>query len=154
MPFVESIVRNYLNHFRSIESYQRFDSTCVSLIDLFLLNECHLLKSLENDLCHRMENLLEIFSGIERSSSNTDLFIRSILYDSNSLMTNFVENYDFALENLCKMTSNNVNLRFIRRRKQLIQVMRLEQTRKQNEDLVFHVSDFVKLKKVFYLMYI
>jgi len=128
MPFVESIVRNYLTHFRSIDSYQRLDSTCVSLIDLFLLIECHLLKSLENDLCHRMENLLEIFSGIEKSSSNTDLFIRSILYDSNSLMTNFVENYGFALENLCKMTSNNVNLRFIRRRKQLIQVMRLEQT--------------------------
>jgi hypothetical protein len=154
MPFVESIVRNYLTHFRSIDSYQRLDSTCVSLIDLFILIECHLLKSSENDLCHRMENLLEIFSGIERSSSNTDLFIRSILYDSNSLMTNFVKNYGLALENLCKMTSNNVNLRFIRRRKQFIQVMRLEQTRKQNEDLIFHVSDFVKLKKVFYLMYI
>jgi hypothetical protein len=96
MPFVESIVRNYLTHFRSIDSYQRLDSTCISLIDLFILIECHLLKSSENDLCHRMENLLEIFSGIEISSSATDLFIRSILYHSNSVMTIFFRELWFS----------------------------------------------------------
>jgi hypothetical protein len=41
------------------------------------------------------------------------------------------------------MTSNNVNLRFIRRRKQFIQVLRLERTRKQDDNLVVNVSDFV-----------
>jgi len=87
-----------------------------------------------------MENLLEIFSGINNSSINIELFIHEILYDSNSIMENFVINYGLALEHLCKTISNNVNLRFIRRQKQIIQVMRLEQSRKQDDDLVFHVS--------------
>jgi hypothetical protein len=60
-------------------------------------------------------------------------------------MTNFVTNYGLALEHLCNTTSNNVNLKFIRRRKQIIQVMHLEQSRKQDtDDLVVHVSYFVK----------
>ncbi len=62
------------------------------MIDLFIMIERHLLKSSANSLCNGMENLLEVCSGIEISSSATDLFIRSILYDSNSVMTNFVEN--------------------------------------------------------------
>jgi len=142
MLLVESIVRSYLTHLRSIYSYQRFNSTCSSLIDLFILIECHFLKTLENNLCTQMEHLLEIFSGIEIPSSNTDSFIRSILYDSNSIISNFVTNYGLALEHLSKTTSNYLNLRFIRRRKQIIQVMRLEQARKQDDNLVFHVSLF------------
>ena len=140
MLLVESIVRSYLTHLRSIYSYKRLHSISSSLIDLFVSNELHLLQTLENDLCNRMEYLLEVFAGIEISSSNMDSFCRSILYDTNSTITNFVTNYGLALENLSKSTSNNVNLRFIRRRKQLIQVMRLEQARRQDDDLVFHVS--------------
>jgi len=140
MLLVESIIRSYLTHLRSIYSYQRIHSTCLSLIDLFILIESHLLKTIENDLSIRMENLLEIFSGINNSSINIELFIHEILYDSNSIMENFVINYGLALEHLCKTISNNVNLRFIRRQKQIIQVMRLEQSRKQDDDLVFHVS--------------
>ena len=87
-----------------------------------------------------MEHLLEVLAGIEIPSINTESFIHSILYDLNSTMTNFVANYGAALKHLCKMTSNSVNVRFIRRRKQFIQVMRLEQARKQDDDLVFHVS--------------
>jgi hypothetical protein len=87
-----------------------------------------------------MENLLEIFSGINSPLTNIESFIHEILYDSNSIMENFVINYGLALEHLCKTTSNNINLRFIRRQKQIIQVMRLEQSRKQDDDLVFHVS--------------
>ncbi len=137
---VESIVRSYLTHLRSIYSYQPVHSTCLSLIDLFIFIECHLLKTIENDLSIRMENLLEIFSGINSPLTNIESFIHEILYDSNSIMENFVINYGLALEHLCKTTSNNVNLRFIRRQKQIIQVMRLEQSRKQDDDLVFHVS--------------
>jgi len=140
MLLVESIIRSYLTHLRSIYSYQRIHSTCLSLIDLFILIESHLLKIIENDLSIRMENLLEIFSGIDNSLTNIESFIHQILYDSNSTIANFVNNYGLALEHLCKTTSNNVNLRFIRRRKQIIQVMRLEQSRKQDDDLVFHVS--------------
>ncbi len=137
---VESIVRSYLTHLRSIYSYQPVHSTCLSLIDLFIFIECHLLKIIENDLSIRMENLLEIFSGINSPLTNIESFIHEILYDSNSIMENFVINYGLALEHLCKTTSNNINLRFIRRQKQIIQVMRLEQSRKQDDDLVFHVS--------------
>ena len=154
MVLVESTVRSYLTHFSSIHPYQHLDTACVSLIDLFIKIECHLLQSLKNDLCNKMEYLLEVFAGIEISSSKTDSFIRSILYDSSSTMKNFVKNYGLALENLSKMTSNDVDLRFIRRRKQFIQVMRLERTRKQNDDLGFQVSDFVTMNQVFYLMYI
>ena len=141
MLLVESIVRSYLTHLRSIYSYQPLHSTYSSLIDLFVFNEYHLLQILENQLCNRMEYLLEVLAGIEIPSSNIESFIRSILYDKNSTITNFVTNYGLALENLSKTTSNNVNLRFIRRRKQFIQVMRLEQTRRQDDDLVFHVSE-------------
>jgi hypothetical protein len=137
---VESIIRSYLTHLRSIYSYQNVHSTCLSLIDLFIYIEYHFLQKLEHDLCIQMENLLEIFSGIEIPSLNIETFIHSILYDSNSIIANFVNNYGLALEHLSKTTSNNVNLRFIRRRKQFIEVMRLEQTRKQDDDLGFHVS--------------
>jgi hypothetical protein len=149
---VESIVHSHLTHLRSIYSYQPVHSTFSSIIDLFVFIECHLLKTLENDLCVRMEHLLEVFDGIESLSSNAELFIRSILYDSNSIITNFVDNYGVALEHLCKTTSTNVNLRFIRRRKQFIEVMRLEQTRKQEtDDLTFHVSYFFqKINRIFY----
>jgi hypothetical protein len=142
MLLVESIVRSYLTHLRSIYSYKSLHSTSSSLIDLFVSNELHFLQTLENDLCNRMEYLLEVFAGIQISSSNIDSFIHSILYDYNSTITNFVTNYGAALQNLSKSTSNNVNLRFIRRRKQFIQVMRLEQARKQDDELVFHVSHF------------
>jgi len=140
MLLVESIIRSYLTHLRSIYSYQHFHSTYSSLIDLFIFIECHLLKTIENDSSIRMENLLEIFSGIDSPLTNIESFIHEILYDSNSTMTNFVTNYGLALEHLCKTTSNNVDLKFIRRRKQIIEVMRLEQARKQDDDLVFHVS--------------
>jgi hypothetical protein len=140
MLLVESIIRSYLTHLRSIYSYQHVDSTCSSLIDLFIYLECHLLKTLANNLCIQMEDLLEIFTGIEIPTSETESFICSILYDKNSTMTNFVINYGVALEHLCKTKSNNVDLKFIRRRKQIIEVMRLEQSRKQDDDLVFHVS--------------
>jgi hypothetical protein len=140
MLLVESIVRSYLTHFRSIYSYQHHHSSCSSLTDLFIFIEYRLLQTLENDLCHRMEHLIDVFGGNEIPSSKTESFIRSILYDSNSTITNFVANYGLALENLCKTTSNHINLRFIRRRKQIINVMRLEQARKQDDDLVFHVS--------------
>lgn len=96
-----------------------------------------------------MEYLLEIFSGIENLSLEMETFIHSILYDSNSTIENFVNNYGLALEHLCKTTSNNLNLKFIRRRKQFIQVMGLEQTRKQDDDLVFHVRLFLINKRKF-----
>ncbi|CAF3088863.1 unnamed protein product [Rotaria sp. Silwood2] len=139
MLLAESIVRSYLTHFRSIYSSQHH-SICSSLIDLFINFEYHLLESLQNNLCHQMEYLLEVFAGIDISLSNTDSFIHSILYESNSNIKHFVANYGLALKNLGEMKSNNVNLRFIRRRKQFIQIMRLEQARKQDDDLVFHLK--------------
>ncbi|CAF3428145.1 unnamed protein product [Rotaria socialis] len=138
MLLVESIVRSYLTHFRSIYAHQH-PSTPSSLIDLFIFMEYHLLKSLENDLAHQMEYLLEVFSDIEISLPKTDLFIRSILYDSNSTIQNFVANYGLALRNISERKQNNINLRFIRRRKQFIQVMRMEQVRKQ-DDRIFHLK--------------
>jgi hypothetical protein len=81
---VESIVRSHLTHLRSIYSYQPVHSTFSSIIDLFIFIECHLLQTLENDLCTRMEHLLEVFDGIESLSSNAESFIGSILHDSNS----------------------------------------------------------------------
>ncbi|CAF1137641.1 unnamed protein product [Rotaria sordida] len=116
MFLVESIVRSYLTHFRSIYSSQHY-STCSSLIDLFIYIEYHLLKSLEKDLCNRMEYLLEVVAAIDIPLSNTNSFIRSILYDSNSRIQNFAANYNLTLKNLSEMKSNNINLRFIRRRK-------------------------------------
>jgi hypothetical protein len=80
---VESIVRSHLTHLRSIYSSPPIHSTFPSIIDLFLYIECHLLQNLENDLCIRMEHFLEVFDEIESFSSNTESFVRSILYDSN-----------------------------------------------------------------------
>jgi hypothetical protein len=80
---VESIVRSHLTHLRLIYSSPPIHSTFPSIIDLFLYIECHLLQTLENDLCIRMEHFLEVFDGIESFSSNTESFVRSILYDSN-----------------------------------------------------------------------
>jgi hypothetical protein len=54
-----------------------------------------------------------------------------------------VSNYGLALENLSKSISSHVNLRFIRRQKQIIDVMRLEQARKQDDELVFHVNSLL-----------
>ncbi|CAF3981160.1 unnamed protein product, partial [Rotaria sordida] len=87
-----------------------------------------------------MEYLLDVFSSIHIPLSNTNSFIRSILYDSNSNIQNFIGNYGLALKNLSQMKSNNINLRFIRRRKQFIQIIRLEQARKQDDNLVFHLK--------------
>lgn len=138
MLLAESIIRSYLTHFRSIFSYQH-SSTFLSLSDLFIYMEYRLLKSLEKDLCHQMENLLEIFAGIEIPSSNTSQFIRSILYDSNSNIGNFVSNYGLTLKHISEMKSNNINLRFIRRRKEFLEIMRLERDRQKHNNRVFHV---------------
>ncbi|CAF4253976.1 unnamed protein product, partial [Rotaria magnacalcarata] len=51
----------------------------------------------------------------------------------------FVANYGLALRNISERKQNNINLRFIRRRKQFIQVMRMEQVRKQG-DRIFHLK--------------
>ena len=147
---VQSIVRSYLTHLRSIYSHSHIHSTCSSIIDLFLFIEYNFLEKLEKDLSTRMEYLLEIFNGIENLSSNAEAFIRSILYDSNGSLANFVNNYGVALEHLCKATATNINLRFIRRRKQFLRVMRLEQNRKQEiDDLIFHVSYLLHGNQIF-----
>lgn len=121
MILVESIVRHYLDCLRSIDSDQSLHSTCSSSIDLFLFNEYTLMKKFSNDLYHRMNYLLEVFTRVEVPLSETNLLIRSILYDST--IANFVRNYQFAFEQISKTNSNNINLRFIRRRKQLLQLM-------------------------------
>ncbi|CAF1139632.1 unnamed protein product [Adineta steineri] len=136
MILVEPIVRNYLTYLHSIDSDQCLDSTCSSIMDLFILIEYRLLQKLQNNLCKQMEHLVEVFDNIEIPSSNTNSSIRSILYDSNSTINDFVANCGLALKNLSKNTSNNINLRFIRRRKQFIQLMRLQ----QNENLIFHLK--------------
>ncbi|CAF5201263.1 unnamed protein product, partial [Rotaria magnacalcarata] len=51
----------------------------------------------------------------------------------------FVANYGLALRNISERKQNNINLRFIRRRKQFIQVMRMEQVLKQG-DRIFHLK--------------
>lgn len=113
------------------------------------------LQTVEHELSARMERLLEVFDGLENPSSDTEALIRSILYPSDSGIANFVNNYGAAIEHLCKTTAANVNLKFIRRRKQFIDVMRLEQARKQEtDDLVFHVSDFLSIDRISHLRYI
>ncbi|CAF4046797.1 unnamed protein product [Rotaria sp. Silwood2] len=91
MLLVESSVRSYLTHFRSIYSSQH-----------------HLT---EKDLCH----LLKVFTTIDIPLSDTNSFIHSILYDSNSDIQNFVA-----------------------KRQQFLQITCLEQARKQDDNLVFH----------------
>lgn len=140
MLLVESIIRSYLTHLRSIYSSPPPHSSSSSLIDLFLLLEYQSLKTFEHHLINQMEHLLEIFAGIESPSLQTNAFIRSILFDSNSIIANFINNYRSTLEHLSQSTSKNINLRFIRRRKQFLQIIRLEQSRKQQiDDCEFHV---------------
>lgn len=131
---IESIVRHYLDRLRSIDSHQSSHSTSSSSIDLFISNEYVLMQRLSTDLCHRMDHLLEVFARVEMASPEMKLFIRSILHDST--MANFVRNYQLALEHLGKMNSTDVNLKFIRRRKQFLQLIRL----KSDDNLRFHVS--------------
>ncbi|UJR29306.1 hypothetical protein I4U23_010520 [Adineta vaga] len=138
MILVESIVRYYLDCLRSTDSQQSLRSICSSSIDLFVLNECALLRELSNDLCDRINHLLEIFTRVETASLETKLFIRSILYGST--MADLVANYHLASEHICKTDSENINLKFIRRRKQFLQLMRLEQGRQQHVNLVFHIK--------------
>ncbi|CAF1650884.1 unnamed protein product, partial [Adineta ricciae] len=131
MIFVESIVRHYLDRLRSIDSHQSSHS---SPIDLFVSNECVLMRKLSTALCHRMDHLLEVFARVEAASPETKLFIHSILHDF--AMANFVRNYQLTLEHLYKMNSNDVNLKFIRRRRQFLQLIR----RKRDDNLLFHLK--------------
>ncbi|CAF1088574.1 unnamed protein product [Rotaria sordida] len=130
----------------SLEEYQRPENNIIHLsgkqtedFDKDLL-AAMFFESLQKNLSHQMEYLLDVFSSIHIPLSNTNSFIRSILYDSNSNIQNFIGNYGLALKNLSQMKSNNINLRFIRRRKQFIQIIRLEQARKQDDNLVFHLK--------------
>ncbi|CAF1504959.1 unnamed protein product [Rotaria sordida] len=47
-----------------------------------------------------MEYLLEVVAAIDIAFSNTNSFIRSILYDLNSNIQNFIANYNLTLKNL------------------------------------------------------
>ena len=141
MLLVESIIRSYLTHLRSIYSYQPSHSTSSSsLIDSFILIEYNFLQSLEKNLSYQMEYSLDVFAGIDVPLTNTDTFIHSILYDSTSIIKNFVAHFGLIMKNVGQTKVTNVNLRFIRRRKQFIQVLRLEQARKRNDNFAFHVS--------------
>lgn len=142
---VESIIRSYLTHLRSIYSFPHVHSSISSsLIDLFLLLEYQSLEQFEQNLSNQMEHLLEIFSGLAYSNSDSQAFIPKILYESDLNIEKFVKNYGRTLEHLRRATAKNVNLRFIRRRKQFLQIMRLEQIRQQTtDDLAFHVSSFL-----------
>ncbi|CAF1651003.1 unnamed protein product [Adineta ricciae] len=134
MIFVESIVRHYLDRLRSIDSHQPSHSTSSSSIDLFISNECVLMKKLSTDLCYRMDHLLEVFTRVEVTSPEMESLIRSIPHDST--IVNFVRNYQIALKHLCEMNSNDVNLKFIRRRRQFLQLIRL----KRDDNLLFHLK--------------
>lgn len=151
MLLVESIVRSYLTHLRSIYSSPPLHLSPSSLIDLFILLEYQSLKTFEHHLIIQMEHLLEIFAGIESPSLDTNAFIRSILFDSNSLIANMINNYRSTLEHLSQSTSKNVNLRFIHRRKQFLQIIRLEQLRKQQiDDCSFHVRGILYFNSSFH----
>ena len=138
---VESIIRSHLTHLRAISSFPRFHLTASSsLIDEFLSREHQHLLADQEELSLRMEQLLEILPTSDMSVFRSNDFIRSILYDRSALINTFVNNYGAALEYLSKATATDVNLKFIRRRGALIRLLRLEQAREQEEELIFQVT--------------
>ena len=137
---VESIIRSHLTHLRAIYSFPRLHSVASSSsIDLFLAREHQHLIADQDDLSRRMEQLLEILPTSDVSLLTSNALVRSILYDRPAMIKNFVNNYGSALEYLSKATPSDVNLKFIRRRRALIRLLRLEQASEQEEELIFQV---------------
>lgn len=141
MLLAESILRSYLTHLRSIYPYAPPHSS-TSMVGLFLHVEFEHMKSIEDKLCQQMEHLLDIFVSSNASILQTNPFLHSILFHRQSNIDHFISNYGQALESLSKSTSTQVNLRFIRRRKQFLHFIALEQQRQDDDDLVFQVSSF------------
>ena len=141
MLLAESIIRSYLTHLRSIYSFPPHHSSSSSMGQLFLSVEYQYLKDMERNLSNQMENLLEIFVSSNGSLIEKNSFVRSILYSNPNHLDHFIANYGLALESISKSTSNNINLKYLFRRKQFVQLICVEQQRQQEEDFVFQFDE-------------
>ena len=110
------------------------------LIDLFLLTELDSLARLTSDVCRQMDHLLTVLNGTDIDSCSFISSLRALMARCDGSMVSFVSNCTTALTHLRSSTAARIDLRLVRHRKQLLDLLRLERTRRKDTHLAVHVS--------------